>query len=40
MTKFHLFSRDSVRLETAPTGRVRKSYMSYSKVSRNANAFV
>ena len=27
MTKFHLFSRDSVRLETAPTGGVRKSYI-------------
>ena len=26
MTKFHLFSQDSVRLETAPTGAVRKSY--------------
>ena len=26
MTKFHLFSQDSVRLETAPTGGVRKSY--------------
>ena len=26
MTKFHLFSQDSVRLETAPTGVVRKSY--------------
>ena len=25
MTKFHLFSQDSVRLETAPTGGVRKS---------------
>ena len=29
MTKFHLFSRNSVRLETAPTGEVRKSYPSY-----------
>ena len=28
MTKFHLFSQDSVRLETAPTGVVRKSYIS------------
>ncbi len=28
MTKFHLFSQDSVRLETAPTGAVRKSYAS------------
>ncbi len=27
MTKFHLFSQDSVRLETAPTGAVRKSYV-------------
>ena len=27
MTKFHLFSQDSVRLETAPTGVVRKSYL-------------
>ena len=27
MTKFHLFSQDSVRLETAPTGEVRKSYL-------------
>ena len=27
MTKFHLFSQDSVRLETAPTGGVRKSYI-------------
>ena len=26
MTKFHLFSQDSVRLETSPTGGVRKSY--------------
>ncbi len=24
MTQFHLFSQDSVRLETAPTGEVRK----------------
>ena len=29
MTKFHLFSQDSVRLETAPTGGVRKSYLLY-----------
>ena len=27
MTKFHLFSQDSVRLETAPTGGVRKPYI-------------
>ena len=26
MAKSHLFSRDSVRLETAPTGGVRQSY--------------
>ena len=35
MTKFHLFSQDSVRLETAPTGGVRKSYCY-----RKANQFV
>ena len=29
MTKFHLFSLDSVRLETAPTGGVRKSYIFF-----------
>ena len=29
MTKFHLFLQDSVRLETAPTGGVRKSYYLY-----------
>ena len=29
MTKFHLFSQDSVRLETAPTAGVRKSYLKY-----------
>lgn len=29
MTKFHLFSQDSVQLETALTEAVRKPYMSY-----------
>ena len=36
MTKFHLFSQDSVRLETAPTGGVRKSYLKY--VTRGLHA--
>ena len=30
MTKFHLFSQDLVRLETAPTGGVRKSCSCYT----------
>ena len=33
MTQFHLFLQDSVRLETAPTGGVRKSY-NYSYKGR------
>ena len=39
MTKFHLFSQDSVRLETAPTGGVRKSYINrtYAKLSQSTN---
>ena len=36
MTKFHLFSQDSVRLETAPTGEVRKSRaFQFSELSLN-----
>lgn len=35
MTKFHLFSQDLVRLETAPTGGVRKSCIiwTYSELN-------
>ena len=38
MTKFHLFSQDSVRLETAPTGVVRKS--SYEEAVSNQQSAV
>ena len=37
MTKFHLFSQDSVRLETAPTGGVRKLKILTTDIHRSEN---